>query len=277
MAGEPPPVKARDFTSNQRPGEIHLGVRESIGDTAPVLSRYVHAIEARLLHRRDLELLADATTVPVINGLTDLDHPVRTMSDALTILERFGSFEGIHVVFSGRRDERMQLTRSHGDRAGDADDGREPSAAPVLPECTDARCGGLSDTQRMIVVGIDGSKGSEAALQFASAEAELRDVPLRVVSAWYVPTVDSVDYASWQRETAERQLNDLLGADRAAATELVVTEGSPAAVLRDESESAELLVVGSRGHGGFAGLLLGSVSQQCAAHAHCPVVIVHSE
>jgi nucleotide-binding universal stress UspA family protein len=115
----------------------------------------------------------------------------------------------------------------------------------------------------------------------------LRATPLRVVTAWYVPagvyaggfvpTVDSVDYAAWQRETAERQVNDVLGADRAARTELVVTEGSPAAVLRDESEGAELLVVGSRGHGGFAGLLLGSVSQQCAAHGHCPVVIVHSD
>ena len=139
----------------------------------------------------------------------------------------------------------------------------------------------------MIVVGIDGSKGSEAALRFAGAEAELRDVPLRVVTAWYVPagvyaggfvpTMDSIDYRSWQRETAERQLKDVLGADRAARSELVVAEGTPAAVLRDESEGAELLVVGSRGHGGFAGLLLGSVSQQCAAHAQCPVVIVRGD
>lgn len=139
----------------------------------------------------------------------------------------------------------------------------------------------------MIIVGIDGSKGSEAALRFAAAEAELRGVPLRVVTAWYVPagvyaggfvpTTDSIDYRSWQRETAERQLNDVLGAERAARAELVVAEGSPAAVLRDESAAAELLVVGSRGHGGFAGLLLGSVSQQCAAHAQCPVVIVRGD
>jgi nucleotide-binding universal stress UspA family protein len=138
----------------------------------------------------------------------------------------------------------------------------------------------------MIVVGIDGSQGSEAALRFAAREAELRSVPLRAVSAWYVPsgvyaggfvpTVDSLDYRTWQRETAERQLGDVLGGDR-AEVELVVTEGSPAAVLLDESEAAELLVVGSRGHGGFAGLLLGSVSQQCAAHARCPVVIVRGD
>ena len=124
-------------------------------------------------------------------------------------------------------------------------------------------------------------------MRFAAAEATLRGVPLRVVTAWYVPsgvyaggfvpTVDSIDYGSWQRETAERQIKDVLGPDHAARADLVVTEGTPAAVLRNESDGAELLVVGSRGHGGFAGLLLGSVSQQCAAHAHCPVVIVHDD
>jgi nucleotide-binding universal stress UspA family protein len=61
------------------------------------------------------------------------------------------------------------------------------------------------------------------------------------------------------------------------AIERRVAEGAPAAVLVDESRRADLLVVGSRGHGGFTGLLLGSVSQQCAHHASCPVVIVHRD
>ena len=138
----------------------------------------------------------------------------------------------------------------------------------------------------MIVVGIDGSAGAEQALKFAAGEAALRGVPLRVVAAChlptglfaggFVPTVDDIDYRAWTREAAQRRIADVLGADVAGSTELVVTEGNPAAVLVDESESAELLVVGSRGHGGFAGLLLGSVSQQCAAHAHCPVVVVRA-
>ena len=56
-----------------------------------------------------------------------------------------------------------------------------------------------------------------------------------------------------------------------------VVQGTPGAALVDESHNADLLVVGSRGHGGFASLLLGSVSQQCAHHAACPVVIVRSK
>jgi nucleotide-binding universal stress UspA family protein len=67
----------------------------------------------------------------------------------------------------------------------------------------------------------------------------------------------------------------VLGDDPGVVVELLVEEGSAARVLIRESENAELLVVGSRGHGGFVGLLLGSVGQQCAAHARCPVVIVH--
>jgi nucleotide-binding universal stress UspA family protein len=81
------------------------------------------------------------------------------------------------------------------------------------------------------------------------------------------------------RDAAERALEKTLR-EAHAETDSVeierrVVEGRPARVLVDESRDAELLVVGSRGHGGFAGLLLGSVSQQVAHHASCPVVIVH--
>ncbi|MFL6049843.1 MAG: universal stress protein, partial [Gaiellales bacterium] len=73
---------------------------------------------------------------------------------------------------------------------------------------------------------------------------------------------------------AHQELVEVLGADRAGAIEVAVRDGNAAEALLEESREAEMLVVGSRGHGGFAGLLLGSVSQQCAAHATCPVVVV---
>ena len=138
----------------------------------------------------------------------------------------------------------------------------------------------------MIVVGVDGSEEAKAALGFALAEAKLRQAKLRVVHAWlfggagfegFFPA--PVSELSDLRRAAERALDATLREVAADASgvdvERHVVEGVPAAVLVEESRDAELLVVGSRGRGGFAALLLGSVSQQCAHHASCPLVIVH--
>lgn len=84
-----------------KPGEIHLGARETVGDTARVMSRYVHGIMARLYKHSTLVELAEGASVPVINGLTDLYHPVQTMSDALTIREKAGRLRGVKVAFLG--------------------------------------------------------------------------------------------------------------------------------------------------------------------------------
>ena len=84
-----------------RPGEIHLGQRETIGDTARVLSRYVDAIMARLLKHETLEELARYATVPVINGLTDWFHPVQALTDIYTIWEKFGDIKNVKMVFFG--------------------------------------------------------------------------------------------------------------------------------------------------------------------------------
>ena len=138
----------------------------------------------------------------------------------------------------------------------------------------------------MIVVGIDGSRGSESALRFAAEEALLRSVKLRVVIAWHVtPTVymstgalAAYDLESMEQsvhDTAEQEVERVLGPQRSDNIEVEARQGTAAAILIDESRRAQLLVVGSRGHGGFAGLLLGSVGQHCAAHSHCPVAIVH--
>ena len=139
-----------------------------------------------------------------------------------------------------------------------------------------------------IVVGVDHSNGAKAALGFALAEAQLRHAVVRAVHAWRFGYVDAPGYQGFApastielgelHRAAEAALDTTLAgfASEAGAVEIErrVVEGAPAQVLVDESHDAELLVVGSRGHGGFAGLLLGSVSQQCAQHAACPVVII---
>jgi nucleotide-binding universal stress UspA family protein len=140
----------------------------------------------------------------------------------------------------------------------------------------------------VIVVGVDHSEGAKAALQFAIDEVKLRQSTLRAVHAWQF----SFETAGLQGGLYPAVLPDLSDMHRAAeaaleaalgnavpdllgiALERRVVEGAPGAVLVAESQAAELLVVGSRGHGGFAGLLLGSVSAQCAHHAACPVVII---
>jgi len=138
-----------------------------------------------------------------------------------------------------------------------------------------------------ILVGVDGSSGSSAALAWAAAEARLRDARLVLVYAWHLPAalyggmgtalVDG-DTIAGIASLAEEQLAGVC--ERAAPVldglevERRVIEGSAAAVLLSAAAHADLLVVGTRGHGGFTGLLLGSVSQHLAHHSPCPLVIV---
>ncbi|MGH2780041.1 MAG: universal stress protein [Gaiellaceae bacterium] len=142
----------------------------------------------------------------------------------------------------------------------------------------------------VIVVGVDHSEGAKAALRFAVGEAKLRQASLRVVHAWQLGYVAASfipgsypelggelnDLRDAAEATLEATLREIVPATGEVEIERRVVEGAPSAVLVDESRDAELLVVGSRGLGGFSGLLLGSVSQQCAHHAVCPVVIVRT-
>ena len=137
----------------------------------------------------------------------------------------------------------------------------------------------------VIVVGVDDSEGAKAALHFALAEAQLRSATVHAVHAWTPPALGEAsgmlpmllnDLRQGHEETLDRVLADALGAEHAAAVERRVVQDTPARALVEAAADADLLVVGSRGRGGFAGLLLGSVSQQCAQHAPCPVVIVPS-
>jgi len=136
-----------------------------------------------------------------------------------------------------------------------------------------------------IIVGIDGSPASKAALRWALEEAELRRLPLLAIYAYESSPVSTTsqalhlietDFAEY-RAAGERILDEALeevAANASVQPERIVMEGPPAAALIEAAGEDDLLVVGSRGHGGFAGLLLGSVSEQCARHARSPVVIV---
>jgi nucleotide-binding universal stress UspA family protein len=140
-----------------------------------------------------------------------------------------------------------------------------------------------------IVVGIDDSPQSREALQWAVREAKLRGAALRVVHTWAFPYIAAGpgldpgldgrmidDVRRVAEELVERELSEL--GDDAAGVEIerAVVEGASAPTLIEAAAGADLLVLGSRGHGGFAGLLLGSVTQQCAHHAPCPLVIVRT-
>lgn len=130
-----------------------------------------------------------------------------------------------------------------------------------------------------IVVGVDGSEGSKCALRWAARQAELTGASLDVVLAWEVPVVP---YGVWTGydaggravETLDATVQEILVRSDQSHVVATATEGRPQFTLLEAAKQADLLVVGSRGHGSFASLLLGSVSEHCATHASCPVVIV---
>ncbi len=159
----------------------------------------------------------------------------------------------------------------------------------VIPQHGEA-VGDAADGTRSIVVGVDGSAASVQALHWAVAEAAVRDVPLTAVYVYRslrasapfdalnsVPEGELVKLEDQAGETALRKLDALLaeaGGTGEVTLERRVESGSPAQVLiNDAADETRMLVVGSRGYGGFRGLLLGSVSQQCLHHARGPVVV----
>jgi nucleotide-binding universal stress UspA family protein len=95
-----------------------------------------------------------------------------------------------------------------------------------------------------------------------------------VATGWTTPVTADEDLADLSRRMLDEAVAAATGAGEPVRTRAVVVEGSAVQCLLDAARGAELLVVGSRGHGGFAGALLGSVSQHCVQHAPCPVVVV---
>ncbi|MFF7196104.1 universal stress protein [Streptomyces sp. NPDC008079] len=144
------------------------------------------------------------------------------------------------------------------------------------------------DQTDRIVVGVDASPGSEAALHWAMEYARQVGASLSAVAAWQYPSMygyswgylpsmpDGGNFAisaeKCLEETVARVVKNQNGSMVQVATHSV--EGHPAQILTDAARDARLLVVGTRGHGTFAGVLLGSVSQHCVQHASCPVVVV---
>ncbi|NJC73534.1 universal stress protein [Planosporangium thailandense] len=136
-------------------------------------------------------------------------------------------------------------------------------------------------TTEGVVVGVDGSPRCEAAAEFAFAEAGLRGVGLTAVQAWYYPVASgAVRQPAALEEAESRRFAGWLAPFEArhpdVAVRRVLTHGEhPTVALVERSAGAPLLVVGARGHGGFPGLLLGSVSHAAIHHAACPVAVVH--
>ncbi|MDP1804430.1 MAG: universal stress protein [Acidimicrobiales bacterium] len=128
----------------------------------------------------------------------------------------------------------------------------------------------------VVVVGVDGSEQARRALTWAAEEAKLRGARLRVVHVWsYLAQTGEAFDPTYGDDDARRLLQEAVaGLDDGVDIELTAVCDLPARGLLDSSRDADLLVVGARGMGGFGGLLLGSVSQQVAQHAPCPVVIV---
>ena len=141
---------------------------------------------------------------------------------------------------------------------------------------------------RRIVVGVDGSEESQAALRWAADHAAAQAARLEVVCAWDLPfsglatsyspepagLPDAREIAGRAENALDETVRKVLGDDLPVDIERVVEQGDPAAVLLRRSEGADMLVVGSRGHGGFSRLLIGSVSEKCVRHATCSVMVM---
>ena len=140
-------------------------------------------------------------------------------------------------------------------------------------------------TWKTVLVGVDGSDHSHKALAWAAAEAADHNADLVVMHVWeqvLPPPADSVsvsekavpDQGQRSAEDLLAEIKEVLGEDPPVPVQPRVKQGNPAKVLIDESAEADLLVVGTRGHGGFRGLVLGSVSQHVAAYGKCSVTVV---
>jgi len=142
--------------------------------------------------------------------------------------------------------------------------------------------------EHRIVVGVDGSPSGREALKWAIRQAELTGASVEAVIAWHYPVMaagygwapvsamEDTDFAGIAEKVLAAEVADTVDPASGVRLTTAVREGNAAEVILDAADGADLLVLGSRGHGGFAGALLGSVSQHCVHHAPCPVVIIRA-
>lgn len=140
----------------------------------------------------------------------------------------------------------------------------------------------MTGQEARIVVGVDGSESSKAALRWAIRQAELTGASVDAVTAWHYPVAyglapapdGAVDLETVAKEILAEALAEVSTLAPQVTVRPQVTEGHGAEVLLQAARGADLLVVGNRGHGGFSSALLGSVSLYCVVHAHCPVLVM---
>jgi nucleotide-binding universal stress UspA family protein len=147
---------------------------------------------------------------------------------------------------------------------------------------SDAFINERAESANRIVVGIDGSPSSIAALGWAAKQAEVTGASLEVLMTWewlsgygWSPIDPEFDQERVCQTALSEHLKPVRDAHPGISIQAAAIEGHPAPLLVKASEGADLLVVGSRGHGEFIGVLLGSVSEHCVTNAHCPVVVLH--
>jgi len=136
-----------------------------------------------------------------------------------------------------------------------------------------------------VVVGVDGSESSKTALRWAAKLAPALDASIEAITAWEYPMMLGWEggIPDWWRpdedstKILQETLDEVFGSAKPAGMIQGIRQGHPTTVLLEASKNASMLILGSRGHGGFVGLLLGSVSSTCAEHAKCPVLVVHGE
>jgi nucleotide-binding universal stress UspA family protein len=140
--------------------------------------------------------------------------------------------------------------------------------------------------KKPVVVGVDGSTSSRLALQWAMEWAAANSLPVQVVSTWTAPSVasdpsfvglrwgESIDRGPATREMVASMVEEFGSKFPEVSISQHVVAGNAAWELIDLSQHAEIVVVGSHGHGGFSGMLIGSVSQHVLAHSHCTVAVV---